>query len=393
MLSLPEIVKAASPSFEHMDANYAKAIKDLTKSITVGEVNVGYVGELVAQLLFILARDQMTIPSGVTSSIDADLASFINSEVDLSDFLHQFCNISACHSSGSDNLEALYPRGAATLRLSHFVSISYTLSKREELVSAYNRGAGLVCKAGQRGVDMIVPIKFSTSSPDSPGYSCLMIQAKDVQTFGHSDIEDTLSKLRIASAMPELALIPEVADNIVHLLISLGVADESSSRVMQASGRLLMKRRSQRQTGIPAQSPGSVPEQAEEAEHQPLGYNILGFSNSTFPALHRNLPQTAGALSTLFLRCGGDPTQHAEQADARRWMALQPLVHPDERLQQAQLASNASIATISEANEKRATKASQYSWVPPSERRAVGTLTDELSASGLSSAQSPSTDA
>jgi hypothetical protein len=132
-----------------MDENYAKAIKELTKSIAVGEVNVqdvGFIGELVAQLLFILTRDLIAIGAGSTSQCesrdsgdpgDASLRAFVNTEVDLHEFLHCFCNLAACPPREDGDLSAIYPPGAAKLRLSHFVPISYTPTKREELKAAW----------------------------------------------------------------------------------------------------------------------------------------------------------------------------------------------------------------------------------------------------------------
>jgi hypothetical protein len=358
----------SDPVMTITDENYAKAINDLTKSIAVGEVNVGYIGELVAQLLFVLTRDLIAIEMGSTpgtsprESCDAWLHEYVNTEVDLNYFLRRFCNVAACPHRKDEDLEAIYPPDAATLRLSHFVPISYTPTRREELKDAYDRGAGLVCKAGQRGVDMIVPIKYQQAdSPHLSHYSCLVIQVKNVQEFGNSMVEVALSSLKMASSMPKLSLLPDVADNAVHLLISLGEADTSSSCVRQASGQSLHVRRS----GRLRTADSRASEATAQCPFHPLGYNILGFTANTFPMLFDRLPKTAHALSTLLLRCG-DPTQHGDVADARRLMAFQPLVYSDEQRTQVETRCRETIRKSAADNKAKveALGAQAQSWVP-----------------------------
>ena len=348
-VSEPVLAEASAWSTK-TDAIRAEVVKALFTSINVGEVNVGYLGELVAQLLLVFARDcmsyckqtnaaqlsrsgennlhldshenvgaQITLtsaapldppaPESMHQSLvptpafaafsDEEISrNFVSTECPLSSFLKVFCQ-------ADDSLVIdRFPAGSSVLvRLTHFVPITYSPSSQNELEVAYKRAAGMVCKPGQWGIDLVVPIKV-IGSDKSVKFSCLLVQVKNVVHVTGSMQDEFVTKLALAYALPELNTDEFVSNTCLVLLMNLGDTVTAGSRrpVTPLSAR--------------TRSSGVAPI---------VGLIMSGLNATVFPFLH-DMPLTLAALQTL-LDKGLDPAKLCKDAEVERVKTSFPVMY------------------------------------------------------------------
>ena len=133
----------------------------LINSIKEGVAEASYYGELVAHFLLLLAYDyacsQFTIYSNCIFSISWLFFTRHHCATILAGLLdYETFNLIATDISTSKP-NALAPLGKGYIRFNHFVSITYTPS-RKQLLKFLERGAAVLCKHNQCGVDIIIPV-------------------------------------------------------------------------------------------------------------------------------------------------------------------------------------------------------------------------------------------
>lgn len=410
------VLAEASAKMTRNDLNRAAMVNAIHKSITRGEVNVGFVGELAAQLLLLFARDSLVLPDlcseiqvhsmtssmgtlkivesmpssgrqpemasskaattasddteasqenfrsmgqtayendGVVTQMGNTLVSvsslpgstsmqtvessglvepnakdvaplpaslgqavhepssklklgkddFVSTECLLRTFLKTFCG------TPESFVDDLFGNSTALVRFTHFVPIVFTPSKQEHLKTAYDRASGMVCKPGQRGVDLIIPIKVlsPTETEGDVGYSCLLIQVKNVKTVSHSLQADYLAKAALAYSFPDLSHDQFVSRYYMVLYMNVGDSIvQKSDKFPQA----VAPRTRSRQALAP----------------YPRGFHMAGLDVSVFPFLAR-MQETFKALKTL-LDKGADPVnQCASEPEKQRARAMLPVTY------------------------------------------------------------------
>ena len=333
------------------DGKRAAVVEVIHTSITKSEVNVGYVGEVVAELLLLYARDSLTLiqgpgdqsaaglgaaAAGVAAlntsapsqsvgrvSSSTDLASgttkpslsaatrpaipvneFVSTECSLALFLQAFCNASDSFVKGvSDRFSK---DSSVLVRLTHFVPITYTPSCQEELRCAYERAAGMVCKPGPWGVDLIVPVKVVLASGEVK-YSCLLFQVKNIKCVSDSHLKDFIEKSGLDFALPGFESDPFVSKTYLVFLINLGDSQTQPAKDIEQ----LTAARTQKGK--------------KRGNCSPVGLYMRGLDGTVFPFL-RNMPLTLAALQRL-LDKGTDPRDMCSEGEKPRVVALRPLTY------------------------------------------------------------------
>lgn len=209
---------------------------------------------------------------------------FISSECALEEFLHAFCN------APTALVARRFPNARAQfVRLTHFVCITYSPSTQADLQAAYERGAGIVCKPGQKGVDLLVPVKVICEDHNVQ-YSCLLFQVKNQQYVSPEKLEKDLDKLLLPYAFPELATDEFVGDSYIAIYLNLSFAQKCHVDMLESL-------------------PGVV---------------LTGLGAPVFPFL-RHMPLTCAALKRL-LGARTDPVSlHSDSGQVVRCKALFPL--------------------------------------------------------------------
>ena len=141
---------------ESVELRPAEILRHLLGTLQHKLVSAGNIGEMVQQYIYTLARDSVVFGLEKTSGARLEYPTF-----SVSDF------IKSLHSQSLSNISGTVQDKEAVLQgrmsFSHFIQLEYTPNKRD-LLNLFIRGAAACCKAGQAGVDLIIPILMERSA-------------------------------------------------------------------------------------------------------------------------------------------------------------------------------------------------------------------------------------
>ena len=159
----PLLSHAASMLFVKRDRfGPAKILRHLLGTLQHNLVSAGNIGELVQQYIYTLARDSVVFKGITLPVLPTEYPTF-----SVSDFLESLHSESLSNLSGSEEDKEAVLQGR--MSFSHFIQLEYTPTKRD-LLDLFIRGAAACCKAGQAGVDLIIPILMKPSVDEARQY-------------------------------------------------------------------------------------------------------------------------------------------------------------------------------------------------------------------------------
>jgi hypothetical protein len=152
------ILAAASAQLwnRNQKRNLRKALEKLVGSIRIGDVEAGYRGELVARILLCMAYDS----AAASTYTDARRSPFTK-PVTVEAFLLSLGGQALLDSlvvEGQHVDKAEFLRGL--VYLTHFVAVKYPAGN-VDFRKFFVRGAGILCKPLQIGIDLMIPIWLS----------------------------------------------------------------------------------------------------------------------------------------------------------------------------------------------------------------------------------------
>ena len=172
---------------------------------------------------------------------------------------------------------------------------------------AYARGAGMLYRPGQWGIDLIVPVKVVLlDDATAPKYSCIVLQVKSVKAVSAAMQTDYLAKLPLKYCLPELAEDEFVASNFVAFYLNLG-SEHVAAPALTAGG------------------PSTRTRSGAGATRLLRGMCMSGLDVSVFPFLQR-MPATLQAFQ-LLLGKGSDPAWACDDEEVGRLELMTPLVY------------------------------------------------------------------
>ena len=192
----------------------AEVLRYLLGSLQHKLVSHGNIGELVQQYIDTLARDSVVFArsGSVLPSNQYPLFS-------VAEFLKSLHSQSVNTLSGTREDKAAVLQG--TMSFSHFIQLEYTPTERD-LLDLFIRGAAACCKAGQAGVDLIIPIlmKPATGQRRNRKYQGhrarrgVTADCDDLMTCQFSRLVDgVLSEGAVTRKQPEIFLQIQTAAN------------------------------------------------------------------------------------------------------------------------------------------------------------------------------------
>eukprot|EP01119_Soliformovum_irregulare_P016271 TRINITY_DN4686_c0_g1_i3.p1 TRINITY_DN4686_c0_g1~~TRINITY_DN4686_c0_g1_i3.p1 ORF type:complete len:677 (-),score=68.56 TRINITY_DN4686_c0_g1_i3:911-2941(-) len=147
----PVLAEAAAQEMEKSDV-FVEVISEVVKSLFVGDLNLGAVGELNARILLSRAYDQIVRDKSKGSAV------YSIESVTTEEFIRK---LAPPPKTEDDNLSKDAMRG--TVCFTNWATISYRPTP-STLVEAFNRRSALVFKIGQEGSDLLIPIKLRDRS-------------------------------------------------------------------------------------------------------------------------------------------------------------------------------------------------------------------------------------
>ena len=156
--SEPVLVQAAAQVTNLADSNkrWSMLLKPLVHCLRNGMVNAGFRGELVARILLLLAWDKCF------SCMDKLVSGTFLQAIKLKDFLDSLLNLDT---EMQATLKTAFdsPDKTAWVRCTHFVKVDY-VPTASQLLALFKRGAAVISKELQTGVDLVLPVIFCENS-------------------------------------------------------------------------------------------------------------------------------------------------------------------------------------------------------------------------------------
>ncbi|CAG8649282.1 5507_t:CDS:2, partial [Paraglomus brasilianum] len=190
----------------------------LISALREGSVEGGYRGELVARLILTMAWDKACIEHSHTKK-----ANMFSHPMTLQQYFQALLS-SKVWQALQDKLTSELQ--TARIRFTHFIRVTYTPSPKQ-LLEFFRRGAAVICKRNQVGVDLILLLLINIDedkefSPEHVTY--VLIQVKNYQSGKDSSYPMTATSL----LSPNNAGIEEIAKKpFVALYMQLGALEAS----------------------------------------------------------------------------------------------------------------------------------------------------------------------
>ncbi|KAI8585058.1 hypothetical protein BDZ88DRAFT_469967 [Geranomyces variabilis] len=226
----PLLSEAAATSLSRAGFRSA-ALRRLISAVSTGAVNTGTRRELAAQLLLCAVKDS------VCQRL-ADNVVVYSVPVPLLDVLTELCP----NSTDLTDLEHFANRFHPTVCITHFAQVVYPVAL-SNLEHFYKRRVAIVCKALQRGADLLLPFAYQVAGRTA--YSVLAVQVKAMQYADPSFPESATSFL-----LPNYVLDPNepVGDDIPALGLYLQLGE--CTRQSHGAGVLRMTKETRQSTDI-----------------------------------------------------------------------------------------------------------------------------------------------
>jgi hypothetical protein len=171
------VLAAASEDFMTNYDNFKPSdlLQVLRYQLSWGMVDTGGIGERMVALQYILARDR-----ALASSISVDESFPLISVKDLllhlhSDSVSSLARASKMKSQSVESDMEAFLSGKTSF--SQFIDVKYTPCV-EDLLDAFLLGAAIICRPGQAGVDLVIPVMLPPSGSESAVEQSFSSQAK-----------------------------------------------------------------------------------------------------------------------------------------------------------------------------------------------------------------------
>jgi len=196
----------------------AHYVSTLINALREGSVEAGYRGELVARFILTMAWDKACI-----SHRDNKEANVFSRPITLQQYFQALFS-SKVWQEIQDELSSELQ--TARIRFTHFIRVMYTPS-RQQLLEFFRRGAAVICKRNQVGVDLILPLLIGIGEDEEFSHehvTYVLIQVKNYQSGNDPSYPMTATSL----LSPDNAGIEEVATkSFIALYMQLGASEVS----------------------------------------------------------------------------------------------------------------------------------------------------------------------
>jgi hypothetical protein len=166
----PMLMISAVMLCQHKYFSWSKAIKVLQQKLEQGIVFGGYRGELIPRLLFLKGMDEVFL-----KRFPLHACGIVTLQEWLESTFH-FETVKKILMNQDRNQKTLDQLLEAKVFFNAFY-VFHKVPTMEDLTRFFERGLAMICKAGQKGIDLIIPLKLENA------VSFVLIQCKNIQGF------------------------------------------------------------------------------------------------------------------------------------------------------------------------------------------------------------------
>ena len=175
-ISEPALAEASASITRDPRTGIDSLLPPVIDVVRQGAVEGGFRGELTARILLTLAWDSVTSKSARSST-----------PIAVRQFLTTLGGETAVNCTVGQTPEATRATMLdAFIMFTHFVRVSYVPS-RVHLLSFLKRGAAILCKRGQKGIDLIIPALLGNGTIAPGSISAIVVQIRNYQSLKNTD--------------------------------------------------------------------------------------------------------------------------------------------------------------------------------------------------------------
>jgi hypothetical protein len=166
-------------------------LKHLYEHLRFGLVDGGPRGEFIARIVLLMAADSVRLRARADSEWDPATPFHFARGIKVGDFLQELAGVGAGLFRQTDAaMVARFLDG--DMFLTHFLPVMDYTPSRSELHEFMKRGAGVCCRTGQKGVDLIIPVLLRRSSSSSSQLDEMDVDSDSKGETGHEQRLDNV---------------------------------------------------------------------------------------------------------------------------------------------------------------------------------------------------------
>eukprot|EP00292_Cryptomonas_paramecium_P000037 CAMPEP_0113724070 /NCGR_PEP_ID=MMETSP0038_2-20120614/38837_1 /TAXON_ID=2898 /ORGANISM="Cryptomonas paramecium" /LENGTH=875 /DNA_ID=CAMNT_0000653855 /DNA_START=107 /DNA_END=2731 /DNA_ORIENTATION=+ /assembly_acc=CAM_ASM_000170 len=219
---------------------FRSLLSKVQDGLTKGQVENGFRGELVARLLLLMGWDMACLSMLKHEESPYDSGVFLR-PVLVKDFLDCVFNTIGLH--GYEDWQQ--PLDSMWVRCTHFIKGMDYVPDKTQLLELFRRGAALIGKDCQPGVDIIIPTyscKMFTEELTIENISVILVQCKNIKGPGRS-VDGSFPLSATSLLTPEACGIKDISLPFVSLYMSMGTTKDHALEVLEPPRAATVQRR------------------------------------------------------------------------------------------------------------------------------------------------------